>query len=270
MDLEPDAATITPSYKGTPSHEVTKAPERSTALRRWGRFCIDVVYPPSCLMCSAALGEEGGLCAACWRDVPFIEKPFCQVLGTPFAFDHGAELISPQAMAQPPVFLKARSVARYEGPARALVHGLKYSDRHDLVRPMARWMARAGSELLAETDLIVPIPLHWMHLFWRRFNQSALLADAIAALSERPVAPQALRRVKRTRPQFGLSRTERAENLQGAFRVDPATLLAGRRVLLIDDVYTTGATANAAARRLLRAGAHSVSVLTFACVASQP
>ena len=237
---------------------------------RIGQGLIDLVYPPSCLMCSAALGEEGGLCPRCWRAAPFIERPYCQRLGTPFPFDHGGDLLSPQAIAHPPVFAKARAVARYDGPARALVHGLKYSDRHDLVRPMAAWMARAGAELLAEADLLVPVPLHWTRLWRRRFNQAVLLADAIAAKSGHEVAPRALRRVKRTRPQFGLSRNERADNLQGAFRVDPGAGLAGRHILLIDDVFTTGATANAAARRLLKAGAQSVSLLTFACVASPP
>ena len=240
------------------------------APRRFGRALIDLVYPPSCLMCGGALSEEGGLCARCWAAVPFIEKPFCQRLGTPFPFDHGGDLISPQAMVHPPVFAKARAVARYDGPARALVHGLKYADRHDLVRPMARWMARAGAELLAESDVLVPVPLHWTRLWWRRFNQAALLAQAIGAASGLPVALTALRRVRRTKPQFGLSRHERAENVQGAFRVDPSTPLAGQRVLLIDDVFTTGATANAAARRLMRAGADSVSLLAFACVASTP
>ena len=238
--------------------------------RRLVHALIDLVYPPSCLMCAAALSEEGGFCARCWAAVPFIEKPFCQRLGTPFPFDHGGDLISPQAMAHPPVFAKARAVARYDGPARALVHGLKYSDRHDLVRPMARWMVRAGSELLAETDVLVPVPLHWTRLWRRRFNQAALLTQGIAAITGHAVALHALRRVRRTKPQFGLSRHERAENVQGAFRVDPAAPLAGQRVLLVDDVFTTGATANAASRRLMRAGAESVSLLAFACVASAP
>ncbi len=240
------------------------------APRRWGHTLVDLVYPPSCLMCGAGVGEEGGLCAACWRAVPFIEKPYCQRLGTPFPFDHGGDLLSPQAIAHPPVFEQARAVARYEGPARALVHGLKYSDRHDLVRPMAAWMARAGAELLAKADLLVPVPLHWTRLFRRRFNQAALLADAIASQSGHEVAARALKRIKRTRPQFGLTRNERADNLQGAFRADPTVPVLGRAVLLIDDVFTTGATANAAAARVLRAGAASVSLLTFACVAQAP
>lgn len=241
-----------------------------SAPRHWGHALVDLIYPPSCLMCGAGVGAEGGLCAACWRDVPFIEKPYCQRLGTPFPFDHGGELVSPQAIAHPPVFAQARAVARYEGPARALVHGLKYSDRHDLVQPMAAWMARAGTELLSQSDLLVPVPLHWTRLFRRRFNQAALLAEAIAAQSGHEVAARALKRVKRTRPQFGLSRNERAHNLQGAFRPDPAFPVLGRSVLLIDDVFTTGATANAAAARLLRAGAASVALLTFACVAQAP
>lgn len=243
---------------------------RFLSPRHWACALTDLVYPPSCLMCGAGVGEEGGLCAACWRAVPFIEKPYCQRLGTPFPFDHGGDLLSPQAIAHPPVFAQARSVARYEGPARALVHGLKYSDRHDLVRPMAAWMVRAGAELLAEADLLVPVPLHWLRLFRRRFNQSALLADAIAAQSGHEVAARALTRVKRTRPQFGLSRTERADNLQGAFRPNASVPVLGRKVVLVDDVFTTGATANAAAARLLRAGAAGVSLLTFACVAQAP
>lgn len=152
--------------------------------------------------------------------------------------------------------------------ARELVHRLKYGDRTELALTLGRMMAQAGRELLAEADLIVPVPLHRARLWSRRFNQAAALAAVIARQSRLPAAPTALARVKRTRQQVGLTRAQRAQNLQGAFRVPEAMRpqIEGRRILLVDDVLTTGSTANAAARALLRAGAREIDVLTFARV----
>jgi ComF family protein len=201
--------------------------------------------------------------------MPFIERPFCERLGTPFAQDLGPGLLSPAAHADPPVFARARAVATYdEGPARILVQRLKYADRLDLAPAMARWMARAGAELTAEADMVIPVPLHRFRLWTRRFNQAALLAKGVADHAGLRYAPLALKRVRRTRPQVGLTREARAANVQGAFRVPPeaAPGVAGARVLLVDDVLTSGATLNAAARVLLRAGAARVDVLTFARV----
>jgi len=197
----------------------------------------------------------------------FIERPFCERLGTPFEQDLGAGLLSPQAVADPPVFARARAVARFEeGPARRLVHRLKYSDRAELARPMARWMARAGADLLAEADLLVPVPLHALRLWRRRFNQAAALAREISREAGRPCDVGALKRVKATKSQVGLTRAQRADNVQGAFRVADGAAVRGRNVLLIDDVLTSGATVNAASRVLLRAGAARVDVLVFARV----
>jgi ComF family protein len=133
---------------------------------------------------------------------------------------------------------------------------------------MAGWMTRAGSELLAAADVIVPVPLHRRRLWWRRYNQSALLAQAVAGQSGRPLASAALARVRATAQQVGLSADERDRNVRGAFRVpvEQKPAVAGRRVLLVDDVYTTGATVRAATRALLRAGATAVDVLVFARV----
>ncbi len=202
-----------------------------------------------------------------------IERPYCERLGTPFALDLGTgPLLSPRAIADPPVYDRARAVALYDGTARDLVHRLKYDDRLELARTMARMMAASGRELLDETDLIVPVPLHLFRLWRRRFNQAALLARTIGRLSETPCDVRALARVRATRPQVGLTRNQRALNLQGAFRVPDAarSRIAGRRILLIDDVATTGATGNAAARALLRGGATSVDLLTFATVTGEP
>lgn len=240
--------------------------------RRAGRWVVDLFYPPSCIACGAAVADPHALCPACWRAMPLIERPFCERLGTPFAVDLGDATLSPAAIADPPVFRRARAVARYEGPGRELVHRLKYGDRLDLAGPMGRWMARAGAEVLVEDALVVPVPLHRWRLWRRRHNQAALLARAVAEATGLDWDPLLLQRVRRTRPQVGLSRAERAENLQGALRLDPgkAPALKGRPVVLVDDVLTTGATADAAARALLRAGAASVDVLTFARVCLAP
>ena len=126
-----------------------------------GRAALDILFPPACLSCRRSIGGGAALCGGCWRDMGFIERPFCERLGLPFGQDLGAGLLSPEAMAHPPVYGRARAVARFDdGPARRLMHGLKYGDRLDLARPLGAWMARAGAELLAEADLIVPVPLH--------------------------------------------------------------------------------------------------------------
>ncbi len=168
----------------------------------------------------------------------------------PFAVDLGiGPLLSPRAIADPPVFDRCRAVALYDGEARRLVHRLKYEDRLDLAKVMARMMSASGRALIAEAECLVPVPLHRARLWRRRFNQAALLGRAIAAAAALPFVPTALERVRPTRSQVGLSRAARAENLRGAFRVPPAEAarIRGRRVLLVDDVTTTGATGNAAA-----------------------
>ncbi len=232
---------------------------------------LDTLYPPTCLACRAATDAHGALCPRCWSAIRFIERPFCERLGTPFERDLGEGLLSPQAMADPPAFARARAVARFEdGPARKLAHRLKYSDRAELARPIARWMARAGADVLADADLLAPVPLHPLRLWRRRFNQAAALAREISRQTGISCDSGALLRVKATRSQVGLSRAQRAENVQGAFRVAGRASVRGRKVVLVDDVLTSGATANAASRALLRAGASRVDVLVFARVVTGP
>ena len=234
---------------------------------RAGRAALDTLYPPICLACRAATSEAGALCSSCWRAMRFIERPFCDRLGTPFEHDLGEGLLSPQAVTDPPVFQRARAVARFEdGPARRLVHRLKYSDRGELAAPMGAWMARAGADVLAEADAITPVPLHARRLWTRRFNQAAALGREIARRAGKPFEPALLRRIKATPSQVGLSREQRVQNMQGAFRAAPAASVQGRRIALVDDVLTSGATANAAARALLRAGAAQVDLIVFARV----
>ena len=242
-------------------------------MRRLLSTLVDRVYPPACLACGTGVDAQGTLCPGCWVKMPFIERPFCERLGTPFGQDLGPGLISPAAQSDPPVFSRARAVATYEeGPARLLVQRLKYGDRLDLAPAMARWMARAGAELTAEADLIVPVPMHRLRLWRRRFNQAALLAQFVARQAGLPCDGLALARIRRTPPQVGLTREGRAQNVQGAFKVPEKAMgkVAGARILLIDDVLTSGATLNAAARVLLRAGAARVDALTFARVVAGP
>lgn len=189
-------------------------------------------------------------------------------MGTPFAHDFGAGFLSAEAIANPPPFARARAAVAYSGVARRMVQGLKFHDRTDLAPWMARWMLRAGTELVADAEVVVPVPLHWRRFFWRQFNQSAEIARTVASLSSLPFAPTAVRRVKRTRQQIGLGQREREDNVRAAFVVPPEAEIEirGRRVLLVDDVYTTGATVSAVTRALKKGGARGVDVLTFARV----
>jgi ComF family protein len=173
-----------------------------------------------------------------------------------------------EAIADPPAYARARAAVRYDEVARALVHALKYQDRTDLAPAMGRWMARAGRELLEAADVLVPVPLHWRRGWSRRYNQSGALARSIERQGGVKVASEALRRVRPTLQQIGLSRAQRATNVQGAFKVAPdrQSDIQGRRVVLIDDVLTSGATVDACARALLRAKAAHVDVLVFARV----
>jgi ComF family protein len=262
------AAARTPLRSLSVFMQNTVAVRALPVLRSLAHATIDIVFPPGCLNCQQSTGASGLLCASCWGQVRFIERPYCERLGTPFSADLGNDgLLSPEAVANPPVFARARAVAHFEdGPVRQLVHRLKYNDRTELAKPLGAWMARAGTGLLAEADLLVPVPLHRRRLAARRFNQAHALALVVSGLSGVPADPFILARVKPTPSQVGLSRSQRALNLQGAFRVqeEMAARLEGRAIVLVDDVMTTGATANAASRALLRSGAKRVDVLVFA------
>ena len=250
----------------TPSRP-TRLARIAGALRATFGLVVDVALPQLCASCREPVGDAG-LCAGCWAKLSFIAPPYCERLGIPFVYDPGPGILSMEAIADPPAYHRARAAVRYDDVARTLVHALKYGDRLDLAPTMGRWMATAGKPLLDGADALVPVPLHWRRQWARRFNQSALLAEVIAKASALPVTYRALKRVKATPQQVGLSQAARAQNVQGAFRVPPdgKAEVAGRRLILVDDVLTSGATLDACARALLRAGAAQVDALVFARV----
>src|SRR5882724_6413615 len=236
------------------------------ALRRaWAnaaQLVLDIALPTLCVACREPVAGVG-VCSECWAKLSFIAPPFCPRLGIPFVYDPGPGLLSMEAIADPPAYQRARAAVRYDDVARTLVHALKYHDRTDLAPAMGRWMARAGKELLGEADVLVPVPLHWRRGWSRRYNQSGALACVIERQAGVPVVRDALRRIRPTQQQIGLSRSQRATNVQGAFKVsaEKAHEIQGRRVVLVDDVLTSGATTDACARTLLRARATQVDVL---------
>lgn len=231
---------------------------------------LDFLLPPQCLSCGQRVSAHPGLCAVCWPVIEFIEKPYCPRTGLPFAFDPGEGVVSAAALAKPPLWQRARAAACFGPVTRSLIHALKYRDRLEAATLMARLMASAGGDLLLDADIIVPVPLYRARLWKRRYNQAALLADALPCNAAVPVVTDLLKRRRATRSQVGLNFQDRRRNVRGAFelRPDVAHRLAGRRVLLVDDVITTGATAGACTRALLDGGAAEVDVLAFALVSN--
>ncbi|KRB63028.1 amidophosphoribosyltransferase [Rhizobium sp. Root708] len=229
-------------------------------------FVADLVYPPSCAVCGVETGGHRGVCPKCWSAIRFIERPYCEILGIPFSHDLGPGIVSAAAIANPPPFDRLRSAAFHDDAVRRLVHALKYRDRTDLAPMMAGWMRRAGGEAIAQCDAILPVPLHRTRVLSRKFNQAAELARHLAAQSDRPLLPGTLLRTRRTRQQVGLGAKAREDNVRGAFALTRGREgdVFGKRLVLVDDVYTTGATVAAAAKVLRKEGAADITVLTFA------
>ena len=233
-------------------------------LRRLGRAVVDGVLPPRCLACGATVEDVDALCGSCWAAITFFAPPWCAVCGLPFPHPMGDAAICADCARQQPSWDRARSVLRYDRHSRRLVLMLKHGDQTHLAGAFGRWMHRAGSEVLAGADLLIPVPLHWTRLFARRFNQAALLAKAIQRAGGPPLAADWLIRRRRTPSQGTLGPLARARNVRGAFALRRGCDVKGKRVVLIDDVLTTGATAEECARVLRRAGASYVGVLVLA------
>ena len=230
------------------------------------RALCDMVLPPRCPACGVITDGDGRFCADCFGGLDFIGAPQCDGCGVPFAYDRGADALCGACLAEPPAWRRARAALAYQGPARTALLRYKFGDREHLAGMMVPQMVRAGAGLLGPEVLLVPVPLHRWRLWGRGFNQAALLARGLARAGHGVLLVDGLVRVRATRPSVGLDRAGRLKNVKGAFRVRDRALVDGRRVVLVDDVLTTGATALACAKALTRAGAASVDVLTWARV----
>lgn len=242
------------------------------AATRATKVVLDALLPPHCLACETAVDHFGALCPSCWRRLSFISAPQCALCGVPFEYDLGDDALCAACTARRPAYDRARAVLLYDETSRGLVLGFKHGDRLHGANAFGAWLARAGAPLLAQAELLVPVPLHRRRLFARRYNQAALLAHAAGRASGVKVASDLLKRLRATPSQGGMSASERRRNVRGAFEIAPGreAEVAGRALVLVDDVFTTGATAEACARALKRGGAGRVDVLTLARVVRAP
>lgn len=239
-----------------------------SGVKRGGIAVLDALLPPQCLSCRAIVDRPGRLCAACWRGMTFIAPPWCECCGLPFAVQAGPGMLCGDCIAGPRAFRHARAVLRYDDASRGPILAFKHGDRTDAAPAFARWILPVLGPLLDEADLVAAVPLHRWRLWRRRYNQAALLAQWLGRHGGREVVPDLLVRRRATPPQGHLSRAERARNVAGAFRVADRhrARVKGRRILLVDDVFTTGATVEACCRALRKAGASHVDVACLARV----
>lgn len=228
---------------------------------------VRVVYPPHCLICSGVVEEDNGLCPTCWRDTPFIVGLVCDQCGAPLpGEDPGTTVLCDACQSYARPWSQGRAALAYRDAGRRLVLSFKHGDRTDLAWPASLWMLRAGQAILSDDLLVAPIPLHRWRLLRRKFNQAALLSQAVSKRRDLDHCPDLLLRNRSTKPQKGASAEARFANMDQAITVNPKHLdrIANRTVLLVDDVMTSGATLAVATEACRAAGAAEVRILTLA------
>jgi ComF family protein len=227
---------------------------------------LNLIFPPQCLNCESRVPTHGTLCLSCWEAIAFISDPMCACCGLPFEYAVDVNTLCGECLQEHPPYSRARSAFVYNEHSKRLVLKLKYQDDTYLARVYGPWLSKAGRELIAASDLIIPVPLHYWRFVSRRYNQSALLAKMLAQFVDKPLLIDGLKRTRATEQQTGLSKKQREDNVRGAFSAHPkhAAAIKGKSVLLIDDVMTTGSTLRHCTKALLKAGAAQVNVLTLA------
>jgi ComF family protein len=232
-------------------------------------YLLDFILPAFCSHCNAPLGDSGVpfLCSSCWKDFALISGPVCPGCGRPFespeALNHAPEHECGACRLNPPVFDQALSVGYFEGPLREAIHQFKYRPCRSLGRPLGEWMSEKV-RVMADIDMVMPVPLHVKRLRQRGFNQALLLAHRMSATHRIPLSYDNLYRSRQTRPQVELTGEERVRNVAGAFALRRPAEVVSRKIVLIDDVFTTGATMNECAAVLKAAGAEQVIACTLA------
>lgn len=229
---------------------------------------LSVLFPPACLGCRSLVDRDFALCGACWRETPFIAGACCDLCGAPQQgeSDAGEAIVCDACLEQPRNWASGRAALLYQDNARRMVLGLKHGHRHEIAHMAGRWMVRAVQDSLASNTLFVPVPLHWTRLFGRTFNQSALLARAMASECGSEMLPDALARIRRTASLDRRSPRERQKTLENCMEATRHGKIAmrNRPVMIVDDVMTSGATFQEATRACLAAGAASVCVVALA------
>lgn len=238
------------------------------AVRKLASVAIDLVWPPQSLLSDRVVDAPGRIEAELWRELRFLGPPLCARCGFPFEADAPADALCGGCTMQTFQFQCARAVLAYDDHARRLVLDLKRRGRRDGLATFGAWMREAAGDLVDGADALVPVPLHWTRRAWRTFNQAEWLAAALAKAAARPLAPTVLVRKQMRKSQAGLGPAQRRRNAAGIYSVPDHKRddVAGKRVLLVDDVFTTGATLDACARALRRAGATRVDAITLARV----
>lgn len=233
-------------------------------LKKLARPVITFALPPVCGLCRRVVSEEVSLCPACWHKLHFIAPPFCGCCGTPLLSKAAHGSLCASCLTTPPLYSVARAAVDYDAPCRVLIGRFKYGDQMHLAKTFVQWMQRIGPEAIEGANLVVPVPLYRWRLFRRKYNQAALLAEEVAKQNNLAMSYTALTRIRSTSPQVGKKRAERLKNVRGAFVA--SSEVEGKTVLLIDDVYTTGATLDSCTQALLERGAQEVRVLSIARV----
>jgi len=226
---------------------------------------LDYIYPPRCISCSELMQENGGFCAACWSQLNFITKPYCRICCFEFSFDPGeGNDICLKCNTTPPSYNIARSVLRFDENSKKLIHDLKYHDSTFVASNFAKIIVNMHKEIISDANFIIPVPMHkWKRLF-RLYNQSQILATNLAKEAGMKMLPDILMKVKYTKSQTGLSKKQRQENLKGSIAVVKKDVIKGKKIILVDDVMTTGSTVDLCAAKLRKAGAKEIVVI---CVA---